>query len=138
MNYHVNKYGFNFLWMFSCNPNRPLPEDPSLNELDFIAQEGFNFVRIPVDYRFWTKDFNYQQPDEAILQYIDRYIDAVNERGLHCCLNLHRAPGYCINSSQTEIHNLWNDPEAKNGFIFYGKCLLNVIKTSIRKNFLLI
>lgn len=117
----MNKYGFNFLWMFSCHPNKPLPEEPSLNELDFIAQEGFNFVRIPVDYRFWTRDFNYQQPDETILRYIDRYIDAVNERGLHCCLNLHRAPGYCINSPQAEIHNLWRDPEAQIGFIFLWK-----------------
>lgn len=117
----VNKYGFNFLWMFSYHPHHPLPEEPCIEELDFMVSEGFNFVRIPTDYRFWTTGFDYTHPDEKILAYIDRYIDAINKRGLHCCLNLHRAPGYCINSPQTERHNLWRDAEAQEGFIFLWK-----------------
>lgn len=111
-------YGFNFLWMFSKNRRNPLPTEPDPRELDFVAEEGFNFVRIPTDYTFWTKDFDYLHPDENILAYIDRYIDACNSRGLHASLNLHRAPGYCINRPELEKHNLWTDDEAAEGFIF--------------------
>ncbi len=114
-------YGFNFLWMFSRNPRRPIPAEPNLKELDFVAEEGFNFVRIPTDYTFWTKDFDYTHPDETVLAYIDRYIEACRARGLHTCLNLHRVPGYCINRPETEKHNLWRDEEAQQGFIFLWK-----------------
>lgn len=115
------KYGFNFLWMFSHGKWNPLPAEPNLAELDFVADEGFNFVRIPTDYTFWTRDYDYFHPDESVLAYIDRYIAACNERGLHACLNLHRAPGYCINSPQSERHNLWRDAEAQEAFIFLWK-----------------
>ncbi len=111
------KYGFNFLWMFSKWGDRP-PETVDERELDFVAEEGFNFVRIPADYRFWTKDFDYTHPDETVLAQVDRYLAACHERGLHVCFNLHRAPGYCINRPETERHNLWRDEEAQNGFLF--------------------
>lgn len=111
-------YGFNFLWMFSRHPRKPVPAEPNLKELDFVAEEGFNFVRIPTDYTFWTTDFDYTHPDETGLAYIDRYIAACRERGLHACLNLHRAPGYCINRPETEKHNLWRDEAAQEGFMF--------------------
>lgn len=111
------KYGFNFLWMFS-KWGDALPKEPNLRELDFLAEEGFNFVRIPTDYRFWTKDFDYFHPNEEILCYIDRYIEACVSRGLHACLNIHRGPGYCINAASLEKHNLWRDAEAQEGFIF--------------------
>ena len=111
------KVGFNFLWMFSKYNDRP-PQKPNLQELDFVANEGFNFVRIPTDYRFWTTDFDYTHPNEGIIEYIDSYIEECNKRGLHASLNIHRAPGYCINSPQLEKHNLWRNSEAQDGFIF--------------------
>jgi len=114
-------YGFNFLWMYAYNPNHPDPKEPDLDELDFIADEGFNFVRIPTDYRFWTKDHDYFNLDERILSYFDRYITACNDRGLHVSLNIHRAPGYCINWPEWEKHNLWRDKEAQDGFAFMWK-----------------
>jgi hypothetical protein len=41
--------------MFSWEPgNTPAPVD--LQALDFLAEYDFDFVRIPTDYRFWTKD----------------------------------------------------------------------------------
>lgn len=112
------KYGFNFLWMFSKGPHNPQPGVPDLRELEFIAGEGFNFVRIPTDYRFWTKDFDYLHPDEAVMEKIDGYIETCNSLGLHVCLNIHRAPGYCINAPHLEKHNLWRDEPAKEGFCF--------------------
>ena len=114
------KYGFNMLWMYAGNRGRT-PQEANETELDFIAEEGFNFIRIPTDYHFWTDGFDYFHPDEKIIAYFDRYIAACNSRGLHVCLNLHRAPGYCINWPEREKHNLWRDPEAQEGFIFLWK-----------------
>lgn len=108
------RYGFNMLWMYTAGRE---PEEPNLKELDFIAGEGFDFIRVPTDYRCWTKDFDYFHADYRVIRYIDRYIAACSERGMHLCLNLHRAPGYCINSPEKEKHNLWRDAEAQSGFV---------------------
>jgi aryl-phospho-beta-D-glucosidase BglC (GH1 family) len=110
-------YGFNFQWIVSKN-NQAVPSTPDLKALDFLAQTGFNFVRIPCDYRFWTKDFDYFHPDQAVFEYLDRYLAACQARGLHLSLNLHRAPGYCINGNHLEKHNLWLDPLAQDAFVF--------------------
>ncbi|MFN8372989.1 MAG: cellulase family glycosylhydrolase [Anaerolineae bacterium] len=111
------RYGFNFQWIFS-NHDRELPQEPDEKALDFLAKHGFDFVRIPCSYWFWTKDFDYYHPDEAVLAYLDRYLAACQQRGLHMNLNLHRAPGYCINRNDLEKHNLWADQEAQDAFVF--------------------
>lgn len=86
--------------------------------LDFLAKHGFDFVRIPTDYRLWTTDFDYFHPDESVFESIDGYLDALRSRGIHMCLNVHRAPGYCINGNNLERHNLWADEVAQDAFVF--------------------
>ncbi|HJR78860.1 MAG TPA: cellulase family glycosylhydrolase [Anaerolineales bacterium] len=109
-------YGFNFQWMCSWNLNqRPEPADEKA--LDFLAEFGFNFVRIPIDYRFWTRDFDYFHPDESSFKYIDAYMEACRSRGIHMSLNLHRAPGYCTNRNDLEAHNLWIHEIAQKAFV---------------------
>ncbi|CAG0935786.1 endoglucanase [Thermoflexales bacterium] len=111
------RYGFNFQWMFSSwETERPLPPDEKA--LDFLAACDFDFVRLPLDYLFWTTDFDYFHPDETVFELIDRYLAACRSRRLHLCLNLHRAPGYCINRNDLERHNLWRDASAQEAFIF--------------------
>jgi endoglucanase len=109
------RYGFNFQWMFSWQPGAN-PEGPDLRALDFMAEVGLDFVRVPMDYRFWTKGTDYRSSDEAALAVVDSYLEACAERELHASLNLHRAPGYCINRPEIESHNLWLDEEARDGF----------------------
>ena len=111
------RYGFNFQWMYVWRPGQP-PEPPDERALDFMAALGFNFVRIPTDYRFWTTDFDYFHPNEAVFEYLDRYLEACRARGFHMSLNLHRAPGYCINRNDLERHNLWRDTIAQDAFVF--------------------
>lgn len=113
----MTHYGFNFLWMYSFGPGQT-PAPPAERALDFLAAEGFNFVRVPTDYRFWVKDFDYLHPDEAVLAHFDGYLAACRERGLHMSLNIHRGPGYCINSNHLERDNLWADAVAQDGFVF--------------------
>lgn len=111
------RYGFNFQWMFSKGHlQSPQPADE--RALDFLSKYGFNFARIPTDYRFWTKDFDYFHPDESIFEYLDGYLAACRIRGIHMSLNIHRAPGYCINGWDLERHNLWAEKEAEDAFVF--------------------
>ncbi len=109
-------YGFNFLWMFIWEPGRT-PDPVDEKALDFMVATGFNFVRLPTDYRHWTRDFDYSNPDESVFASIDRYVEACRSRGLHASLNLHRAPGYCINRNDLERHNLWLDAVAQDAFV---------------------
>lgn len=120
MNITNKWYGFNMLWMFTLGDrNDVLPEDIVVDEreLDFIAKMGCTFVRIPTDYRFWVQNFEYDKQNEAILKRIDFCIKAVISRGMHCSLNVHRAPGYCINGAELEKHNLWKDSIAQDAFV---------------------
>jgi aryl-phospho-beta-D-glucosidase BglC (GH1 family) len=116
----MKKYGFNMLWMFANYGHEP--KKANKKELDFIAKHGFNFIRVPTDYTFWTKDFDYLHPDEKVFEIIDGYFDECKKRNLHLCLNFHRTPGYCINRNDREKHNLWTDEEAQEGFIFLWEC----------------
>jgi aryl-phospho-beta-D-glucosidase BglC (GH1 family) len=103
--------------MYSWKPGQK-PEPADEKALDFLAKFGFNFVRILIDYRFWTYNFDYFQPDESIFGHMDKYLEACQSRGIHMSLNLHRSPGYCINRNDLERHNLWLDDIAQNAFFF--------------------
>ena len=103
--------------MCSWHPDQ-IPQPADEKALDFLAEFGFNFARIPLDYRFWTKDFEYFHPDESVFRHIDQYLRACNTRGIHVSLNLHRAPGFCTNRSDLERHNLWRDKLAQDAFVF--------------------
>lgn len=94
------------------------PAPPDEQALDFLAEFGFNFVRLPLDYRFWTQGSDYFRPDKSVFRYVDSYVQACQSRGLHLCLNLHRAPGYCTNRNQLEQHNLWRDGIAQRAFVY--------------------
>ncbi|MEM5947774.1 cellulase family glycosylhydrolase [Spirochaetia bacterium 38H-sp] len=115
----MKQYGFNFLWAFSKEESGKNPQEPDKKALDFLAKHGFNFVRIPMDYRYWTNNFDYFKPDEAFFDYTDKYIEECRKRNIHICINIHRAPGYCINRNDIEKHNLWTDKEAQDAFVFY-------------------
>ncbi|MDO9613948.1 MAG: cellulase family glycosylhydrolase, partial [Bacteroidota bacterium] len=55
--------------------------------------------------------------------------------GLHASINLHRAPGYCVNAGFNEPYNLWKDQEALDAFCFHwemwGKRFKNVSSKNI-------
>jgi hypothetical protein len=112
------RYGFNFLWIFARREEGQRPLEPAGAELDFLAGEGLDFVRVPSDYRFWTRADDYFHPDERTLEFFDRYLAACRQRKLQMCLNLHRAPGYCVNRNELETHNLWLDRQAQDAFVF--------------------
>ncbi len=117
--------GFNLLDFFSATPpGNPQANRTTEDDLKWMRDWGFDFVRIPMAYprylkfdrtRSITKDeiCNY---DPAVLEEVDNLIFLANKYNLHVSLNLHRAPGYCINAGFNEPFNLWKDAEAQQAF----------------------
>lgn len=104
--------GFNLVELVSYNEGRP-PEDHmriTEDDLRWIADWGFDFIRIPVDYRLLLAPGDPQQFNEATASRIDRLITLAERYGFHLSLNLHRVPGYCINKP-VEEQNLWKEDE---------------------------
>ena len=118
-------YGFNFQWMYS---NDLVIQPADDKALDFMQSLGLNFVRLPANYRFWTSGTDYFNPETAVLEHLWDYYRACAKRNIHFCLNLHRAPGYCINDNDLETHNLWLDPVAQDAFVFLWESLARRFK----------
>jgi endoglucanase len=120
--------GFNLLDFFSPFPPRN-PERGRTTEDDFrwMTDWGFDFVRLPMAYpRYlaydraqpFTKDDVYKI-DPSIVDEIEKLVLLAHKYGLHVSLNLHRAPGYCINAGFNEPFNLWKDQEAQDAFNYH-------------------
>ena len=113
--------GFNLLEKFTANDSAKSitfgERNPPFAEDDFrwISDWGFDFVRLPMSYHCWSGPERWLEMDEAVLAQIDQAITFGERYGLHVCLNLHRAPGYCVNQPP-EPRNLWRDAEAQAAF----------------------
>lgn len=108
--------GFNFLWMYTKHRPDKTAAMPNLKQLDFLSEEGFNFVRLPTDYRYFISDESTFSPDENNLEILDTYIKECADRGLHFNFCLHRAPGYCINRPYSK-ENLWQSEKMQDRFV---------------------
>jgi endoglucanase len=108
------RYGVNLQWIYS---KQAAPRGPDERVLDALAAWGFDFVRLPTDYRLWSIDEDPYRPDERVLALIYQTLAACQARGLHLSLNLHRAPGYVITGWETEPYNLWSDAPAQDAFV---------------------
>lgn len=101
--------GFNLLHRFSKDwSNRPFAEE----DFRLIQESGFDFVRLPLDYRTYVKDGDWEKFDEEVLKNLDQAVEWGRKYGIHVNLNLHRAPGFCVNPPK-EARDLWTDPEAQ-------------------------
>ena len=87
--------GFNLLEMFMKNSSSgPFRED----DFRLISAWGFNFVRLPMDYRIWIQGDDWNRFDERALRWVDQAVQYGRQYGVHVCLNFHRAPGYTVAS----------------------------------------
>lgn len=101
--------GFNLLEKFNVGSGRkPFLED----DFRLISKLGFNFVRLPMDYRCWIKNGDWEQFDEEQLKDIDQAVAFGEQYGIHVCINFHRAPGYTV-AKPAEKTSLWTDPETQ-------------------------
>lgn len=118
--------GFNLLDFFSPDPGQSRRQTTEDN-LRWMRDWGFDFVRIPMAYPYYldidrSKKINpedvYNIKEENV-ERIDRLVDMAHRYQMHVSLNLHRAPGYCVNAGFHEPYNLWKDEEALEAFCFH-------------------
>ena len=102
-------HGFNLLEKFT----RREGGNPPFRELDFawIAELGFNFVRLPMSYLCWSDPADWLKLREDELKHIDQAVEFGRQYGVHVNLNFHRAPGYCVNPPAEPL-NLWKEEKA--------------------------
>ncbi len=103
--------GFNLLYKFNAQ-SAPTPEHVMEEDFRLIASLGFNFVRLPLDYRGWIVGGDWERIDEAKLVEIDRIVALGGKYGVHVALNFHRAPGYTV-AKPAESRSLWTEAEAQ-------------------------
>lgn len=98
--------GFNLLNKFMAHNQKPF------DERDFadIVELGFNFVRLPLDYRCWTDPAKPMELKETVLKEIDKAVEFGRKHGVHVQLNFHRAPGFTV-AKPPEPKSLWTDSE---------------------------
>lgn len=95
--------GFNLSNRFHLDwSNKPFEE----NDFKMISDLGFDFVRIPMDYRIWIVNGDWNRFNEEELKKIDQAVAWGRKYKIHVCLNFHRAPGYTVNSPK-EPTDLW-------------------------------
>lgn len=113
-----NLKGFNLLGKFDAGwSNYGFSEE----EFIIVKDLGFNFVRLPLDYRTYTQPGNWDVFLEDEVAEIDRAIEFGEKYGVHVCINLHRAPGYCVNPATSlpasQNISLWSDASAQKAFV---------------------
>jgi len=104
---HPRWRGFNLLGKFRAE------DESAFREEDFrwMAEWGFDFARLPMDYRCWTGETQTDIVEEA-LHDIDEAIEYGEKHGIHVSLNFHRIPGFCINRQELEPYDLFADEQA--------------------------
>ncbi|HAM09905.1 MAG: hypothetical protein A2X05_09400 [Bacteroidetes bacterium GWE2_41_25] len=110
--------GFNLLGKYDVGwSNNGYKEE----EFIIVNDLGFNFVRLPLDYRTYTQPGNWDIILEDEIAEIDRAVEYGERYGVHVCINLHRAPGYCVNPATnlppSQNISLWTDASAQKAFV---------------------
>jgi endoglucanase len=118
--------GFNLLDFFSPDPKASRP--PTQEEyFKWMRDWGFDFVRIPMAYPYYLDIDRTRNivPDDVFkintqaVDKIDSLVSTAHKYGMHVSLNLHRAPGFCVNAGFHEPYNLWRDQAALDAFCFH-------------------
>jgi endoglucanase len=105
--------GFNVDNMFHSGGYKPFAEE----DFEWIADWGFDYVRISVSHIHVMKEGDPYQANERGLAEVDRGLELAHRHGLHACLDMHTAPGYAYHESE-EVggYDLWKDGEAQRAF----------------------
>ncbi len=94
------------------------------SDLALMSEWGFDFARLPLSYLCWTDPEDWLKVREEELKDIDEAVELGGKHGVHINLNLHRAPGYCVNPPKEPL-DLWTDEKALAACAFHWGLLAN-------------
>ena len=82
------------------------------DERDFVdvADLGFNFLRVALNYHDWTDPDQPRNLKEPVLKQVDRAVELGKQHGIHLLLDFHIAPGFG-QITPPERTNLWTETE---------------------------
>jgi aryl-phospho-beta-D-glucosidase BglC (GH1 family) len=129
--------GFNLLDFFVPDPG--VHRDITTEEhFKWMRDWGFDFVRIPMAYPHYLafdmhRDITAGEVNlvsSEMIEKIQALVAMAHKYGMHVCLNLHRAPGYCINAGWHEPFNLWKDQAAQDAFCWHWSMWARLYKNS--------
>jgi endoglucanase len=118
--------GFNVLDFFNPDPSKNRKKTPE-EYFKWMEDWGFDFVRIPMAYPAYldfdrSKNIGPEQMrsiDTQMTDRIEQLVYLAHKYHHHVSINLHRAPGYCINAGFNEPYNLWTSDQALADFCFH-------------------
>jgi endoglucanase len=118
--------GFNLLDFFNPDPTRSRESTPE-EHFKWMRDWGFDFIRIPIAYPWYlnidrTRNITGEETykiDEKQVDKISSLVALAHKYNMHVSLNLHRAPGYCVNAGFYEPFNLWRDQAAQDAFYYH-------------------
>jgi endoglucanase len=95
-------------------PGRPY-DGPAYQEFDFetMAEWGFDFARLPLNYWAWGTPQDWAQVREEPLKQIDHAVELGRRHKVHVNINFHRVPGYCVNGRELEPADLFSGRAAE-------------------------
>ena len=115
-----NWYGVNLLGLFRAPWNSSdarccgrFPEE----HFRWLGDWGFNFARLPMDYRNFVAKGNWHELREEGFAKVDEAVEFGRKYGIHVQISLHRAPGFTIfPNGDLEPANLATDAEPQKAF----------------------
>ncbi len=113
-------HGANLLGMFNTAPKKPDPRVTNRFTEDrfrWLASWGFNFARLPMDYRFFLQTNDWTQLKADGFARVDEAVAWGRKYGVHVQLCLHRAPGFTIASWAPEATHLQTEREPQEAFM---------------------
>ena len=126
--------GFNLLYLFVARRREDGPIEIPKDDFRMIRDLGFDWVRIPMDYRHWV-DSDWRTTGavnardvlkikESAVADVDRIVELGRKNSIHVNLCFHRGPGYCIadthlDAPKVEPFDLWRDKDGEDAFVFH-------------------
>jgi endoglucanase len=118
--------GFNMQYVYTLDRGIHPPQE---DHFRWIADWGFDFVRLPMTYRAWLRkkagrdeaisEADVYEIDEAALELVDKAVEYGDRHDIHVNLCFHRAPGYRIGGAPDEPFHLFRDKAAVSAFTFH-------------------
>lgn len=87
----------------------------SSGEVEQIAELGFNFVRVPIQFDQVFQDETMQYVNVGFLETLDELIASCAEYGIHVCIDLHDMPGFMTDEDDSN-DTLFSDAEQQRLF----------------------